>query len=131
MRVRGSPCSHLYHLYPLPACEYAALDAPRLRATERGPATGSPAVLQHVGAARARCAVITLDTPGANYRSVWAMNKHFPNAKIFVRAHDVEHGLNLEKAGATAGAALPSSAPGLSVLLCSHVSFSHPASRPR
>lgn len=60
-------------------------------------------MLQHVGAARAKCAVITLDTPGANYRSVWAMNKNFPGAKIFVRAHDVEHGLNLEQAGATAG----------------------------
>jgi voltage-gated potassium channel Kch len=67
---------------------------------------GSPAVLHHVRAERARCAVITLDTPGANYRAVWAMNKHFPNAKIFVRAHDVEHGLNLEKAGATAGASV-------------------------
>ena len=64
---------------------------------------GSPAVLQHVGAARARCAVITLNTPGANYRSVWAVNKNFPHIQIFVRAHDVEHGLNLEKAGATAG----------------------------
>eukprot|EP00892_Ulva_mutabilis_P009068 jgi/Ulvmu1/6533/UM003_0166.1 len=63
---------------------------------------GSPAVLEHVGAARARCAVITLNTPGANYRSVWAVNKNFPHIQIFVRAHDVEHGLNLEKAGATA-----------------------------
>lgn len=70
---------------------------------QRLPLAGSPAVLQHVGAARAKCAVITLDTPGANYRSVWAMNKNFPGAKIFVRAHDVEHGLNLEQAGATAG----------------------------
>lgn len=67
---------------------------------------GSPAVLEHVGAARARCAVITLNTPGANYRSVWAVNKNFPHVQIFVRAHDVEHGLNLEKAGATAGAGL-------------------------
>lgn len=70
---------------------------------------GSPAVLEHVGAARARCAVITLNTPGANYRSVWAVNKNFPHVPIFVRAHDVEHGLNLEKAGATAGAAPPAS----------------------
>jgi voltage-gated potassium channel Kch len=65
---------------------------------------GSPQVLSHLNAHKARCAVITLDTPGANYRAVWAMNKHFPNAKIYVRAHDVKHGLNLEKAGATAGA---------------------------
>jgi len=56
-----------------------------------------------VGAERARCAVITLDSPGANYRAVWAMNKYFPNAKIYVRAHDINHGINLEKAGATTG----------------------------
>ncbi|KAK9862380.1 hypothetical protein WJX84_007986 [Apatococcus fuscideae] len=63
---------------------------------------GSGAVLHSVGAHRAACAVITLDTPGANYRTVWALHKNFPNVKIYVRAHDVHHGLNLEKAGATA-----------------------------
>lgn len=55
-----------------------------------------------MGAERACAAAITLDTPGANYRTVWALSKHFPNVKTFVRAHDVDHGLNLEKAGATA-----------------------------
>ena len=35
---------------------------------------GSPQVLHAVGAERAACAVITLDTPGANYRCV-----HTPN----------------------------------------------------
>ena len=59
---------------------------------------GSPAVLHSLGAHRASCAVITLDTPGANYRSVWALHKHFPHVKSYVRAHDVDHGLNLEKA---------------------------------
>jgi len=63
---------------------------------------GSPAVLHSLGAGAAACAVITLDTPGANYRSVWALNKHYPNVKTYVRAHDVDHGLNLEKASATA-----------------------------
>ena len=29
---------------------------------------GSPAVLHSVGAQRASCAVVTLDSPGANYR---------------------------------------------------------------
>ena len=53
---------------------------------------GSPAVLHSLGADRALCAVITLDTPGANYRSVYAMHKHFPNIKTFVRAFDVENG---------------------------------------
>lgn len=38
---------------------------------------------------------------GANYRSVWAMQKHYPHVKTYVRAHDVNHGINLEKAGAT------------------------------
>ncbi|WMV11396.1 hypothetical protein MTR67_004781 [Solanum verrucosum] len=63
---------------------------------------GSREVLHKVGAERACAAAITLDTPGANYRTVWALNKYFPNVKTFVRAHDVDHGLNLEKAGATA-----------------------------
>jgi voltage-gated potassium channel Kch len=62
---------------------------------------GSPTVLHQVGAERAACAVVTLDTPGANYRTVWAMHKHFPEIKTYVRAHDINHGINLEKAGAT------------------------------
>ncbi|KAL5718584.1 K(+) efflux antiporter 2 [Ranunculus cassubicifolius] len=63
---------------------------------------GSKEVLHKVGAERAAAAAITLDTPGANYRTVWALSKYFPNVKTFVRAHDVNHGVNLEKAGATA-----------------------------
>ncbi|KAL2457684.1 K(+) efflux antiporter 2 [Abeliophyllum distichum] len=63
---------------------------------------GSREVLHKVGAERACAAAITLDSPGANYRAVWALSKYFPNVKTFVRAHDVDHGLNLEKAGATA-----------------------------
>ncbi|XP_020272194.1 LOW QUALITY PROTEIN: K(+) efflux antiporter 2, chloroplastic [Asparagus officinalis] len=63
---------------------------------------GSQEVLHKVGSERACAAAITLDTPGANYRTVWALNKYFPNVKTFVRAHDVDHGINLEKAGATA-----------------------------
>lgn len=59
-------------------------------------------VLHKIGAGRACAAAIALDTPGANYRCVWALSKYFPNVKTFVRAHDVDHGLNLEKAGATA-----------------------------
>ncbi|GFH06295.1 RCK N-terminal domain-containing protein, partial [Haematococcus lacustris] len=42
---------------------------------------GSPAVLHLVHAERAACAVIALDTPGANYRAVWAMKKYFPHVK--------------------------------------------------
>lgn len=63
---------------------------------------GSPAVLKAIGADKAAAAVITLDTPSANYRGVWALKKHFPHVKTYVRAHDVDHGLLLEKAGATA-----------------------------
>ncbi|KAL9234457.1 hypothetical protein vseg_009328 [Gypsophila vaccaria] len=63
---------------------------------------GSREVLHKIGADRACAAAVTLDSPGANYRTVWALSKHFPNVKTFVRAHDVDHGLNLEKAGATA-----------------------------
>ncbi|CAL9071262.1 unnamed protein product [Musa textilis] len=63
---------------------------------------GSREVLHKVGAERACAAAIALDTPGANYRAVWALSKYFPNVKTFVRAHDVDHGINLEKAGASA-----------------------------
>ena len=58
---------------------------------------GSSAILHSVGAKHARCAVITLDSPGANYRTVWALHKHYPKVKIYVRAHDVTHGITLEK----------------------------------
>ena len=50
---------------------------------------GSPGVLHSVGAHRAKCAVITLDTPGANYRTVWALNK--------VRRTDAVSNLNNRK----------------------------------
>ncbi|KAK8612020.1 hypothetical protein V6N13_132053 [Hibiscus sabdariffa] len=63
---------------------------------------GSEEVLHNIGAERACAAAITLDSPGANYRTVWTLSKYFPNVKTFVRAHDVDHGLSLEKAGATA-----------------------------
>ncbi|KAF5936579.1 hypothetical protein HYC85_024085 [Camellia sinensis] len=59
-------------------------------------------VLHKVGAESACAAAITLDNPGANYRTVWALSKYFPNVKTFVCAHDVDHGLILEKAEATA-----------------------------
>jgi voltage-gated potassium channel Kch len=61
-----------------------------------------PQILHKVGAERASAAVIALDTPGANYRTVWALSKYYPHVKTFVRAHDVDHGMSLEKAGATA-----------------------------
>lgn len=63
---------------------------------------GSPSVLHALGAGNAGCAVITLDTPAANYRAVWTLRKHFPNVPTYARARDVDHGILLEKAGATA-----------------------------
>ena len=44
---------------------------------------GSPAVLHSVRAHHAKCAVITLDSPGANYRTVWALNKVRPPSRVF------------------------------------------------
>ena len=58
---------------------------------------GSAAVLHSIGAHKASCCVVTLDSPGANYRTVWALHRHFPDVKVYVRAHDVNHGINLEK----------------------------------
>jgi hypothetical protein len=34
---------------------------------------------------------------GANYRAVWSLHKHFPNIKIYVKAHDVATGTHLEQ----------------------------------
>ena len=64
--------------------------------------SGSAAVLHSIGANKAACAVVALDTPGSNYRCVWTIKKNYPNVKTYVRARDVAHGLNLEKAGASA-----------------------------
>ncbi|PNW84079.1 hypothetical protein CHLRE_04g220200v5 [Chlamydomonas reinhardtii] len=63
---------------------------------------GSASVMHLVGAERAACAIIALDTPGANYRAVYTMSKHFPHVKTYVRAHDITNAVNLERAGATA-----------------------------
>uniref|UniRef100_M4EWP8 RCK N-terminal domain-containing protein n=1 Tax=Brassica campestris TaxID=3711 RepID=M4EWP8_BRACM len=63
---------------------------------------GSREVLHKIGAERACAAVVALDAPGATYRCVWDLSKYYPNVTTFVRAHGVVHGLNLEKAGATA-----------------------------
>lgn len=63
---------------------------------------GSAAVLHAVGGERAACAVVALDSPGANYRTVYTLAKNFPKIKTYVRARDVDHGVILEKAGASA-----------------------------
>ena len=53
------------------------------------------------GAARAACAGVVMDTPSANYRTVWTLNKNYPGIAIYARASDVTDGLRLEKAGAS------------------------------
>ena len=45
---------------------------------------------------------MTLDTAESNYRVVYALQKHYPDVKVYVRAKDVANGLLLEKAGAKA-----------------------------
>lgn len=57
---------------------------------------GSQEVLHRVGAECACAAAVALDSPGANYRPVWALSKHSPNLKTFVHAHDVDNGVNFE-----------------------------------
>lgn len=61
---------------------------------------GSQQVLHSIGAARASCVVAVLDSPGSNYRCVWTMKRHFPHVKTYVRAFDMDHARNLERAGA-------------------------------
>ena len=63
---------------------------------------GSPGVLHAIGAGRAACAVVALDSPSSNYRVVFQLGKEFPGVASFCRARDVENGLALERAGATA-----------------------------
>lgn len=63
---------------------------------------GSADLLQKVGADRASCAVVALNSPAANYRAVWALSKNFGNVQTYVKADGIEGGLILEKAGAKA-----------------------------
>jgi voltage-gated potassium channel Kch len=63
---------------------------------------GSETVLHSVGAKRAGCAVVCMDTAGANYRTVYTLHKHYPNLPVYVRAVDAADGVKLDKAGATA-----------------------------
>jgi len=39
--------------------------------------------------------------PKSKLPIVWTLSKNFPHVKTFVCAHDVHHGINLEKVGAT------------------------------
>ena len=46
--------------------------------------------------------MVTLDTPTATFRAVWALKKNFPHIKVYARASDIAQGLELEQAGAKA-----------------------------
>lgn len=59
-------------------------------------------VLQLAGASRAQAIVITLDQPKATAHVVDVMHSHFPELKIYVRAHDPSIIRDLEDLGATA-----------------------------
>jgi len=79
-----------------------ALVSTRTPSPSRKRTAWSSAVLHSLGASKASCVVVVLDMPGSNYRCVWSIKKHYPNVKVYVRARDVQHGLNLERAGASA-----------------------------
>jgi voltage-gated potassium channel Kch len=61
---------------------------------------GSVHVLERVGLHRAKAVVVLLDTPAAMYRTVYEIHKMDPHMPVFARAHDVDHGVVLERAGA-------------------------------
>lgn len=58
-------------------------------------------VLHAAGAAEAKAIVITLDDFDATERLVGIAHEHYPNLKIFARAHNQEHCRKLHNAGAT------------------------------
>lgn len=60
-----------------------------------------PEVLNALGAARARAAVVIMDNADAAERTVDYLRRHFPQLGIFVRARDNRHRRRLEEAGAT------------------------------
>ena len=61
---------------------------------------GSPTVLEKIRARDALCAIVTLDSPAANYRAVSCLKREFPHLPTYCRARDVDHGKQLERAGA-------------------------------
>ncbi len=58
-------------------------------------------VLRAAGVARAKAVVVTIDQPRMAERIVSVLRRHFPTLHILARAHDRNHGKELETAGAT------------------------------
>jgi CPA2 family monovalent cation:H+ antiporter-2 len=63
---------------------------------------GRPDVLMGAGVARARAAVLTMDTPSASIRAAEGLRARFPGIPIFARVHDDEHRARLEAMGISA-----------------------------
>jgi CPA2 family monovalent cation:H+ antiporter-2 len=59
-------------------------------------------VLAAAGAGRAKAAVLTIDQAAAINRAVTALHSHFPELRMFVRGHDLDHRRQLTEWGATA-----------------------------
>lgn len=89
---------------------YVALDLNARRVTAARTA-GKPVIfgdasrqeiLERVGAARAAAFVVTADLPAETNRTVAMIRQHWPEAMVFVRAHDTDHARRLAALGVTA-----------------------------
>jgi CPA2 family monovalent cation:H+ antiporter-2 len=63
---------------------------------------GRPDVLMGAGIARARAAVLTMDSPSASIRAAEGLRARFPGIPIFARVRDDEHREALAKMGVSA-----------------------------
>jgi CPA2 family monovalent cation:H+ antiporter-2 len=63
---------------------------------------GRPDVLMGAGVARARAAVLTMDSPTASIRAAEGLRGRFPGIPIFARVHDDEHRAKLAAMGVSA-----------------------------
>ncbi|MCW5714095.1 MAG: cation:proton antiporter [Bauldia sp.] len=92
------------------ATPYVALDLNATRVSEAR-AAGRPVIfgdasrqeiLERVGAGRARAFVLTADLPAETDRTVAMIRSHWPDARIFARARDVNHARGLSAQGVAA-----------------------------
>lgn len=62
---------------------------------------GSPSLLHHLGAGRARALVVTMDDPAAARHVVRSLHAEFPALPLIARARDGAHAAELRAAGAS------------------------------
>lgn len=62
---------------------------------------GSPSLLHHLGAGRARALVVTMDDPAAARHVVHSLHAEFPSLPLIARARDGAHAAELLAAGAS------------------------------